>query len=162
MGHALLNFWQKNWPGQVMSPSYDVIRRPTTGRFFKEIVFSATGLATCCHWLEWGHYAWFRLANDQMWSWHCTMAFKRSPEVTELVWPHAYNSDYFGVFFLFLEVLRPNKCPICCMDIFVVPLYTIWCQSGPLTQFALRRFCRGGNSVLFWDTACHKYSIKKL
>ena len=22
---------------------------------------------TCCHWLEWGHYAWFRSEHDQMW-----------------------------------------------------------------------------------------------
>ena len=27
---------------------------------------------------------------------------------------------------------------------FIVPLYTIRCQSGPMTRFALRRFCRGG------------------
>ena len=27
------------------------------------------------------------------------------------------------------------------MDMFIVPLHTIRCQSGPLTQFALNRFC---------------------
>ena len=42
----------------------------------------------------------------------------------------------------FLVVLRPNAWLIFHIDMFIVPLYTIRCQSGPLTQFTLRRFWR--------------------
>ena len=32
---------KNNWPGQVRSPSYDVIRGTASDRFFKKVVFSA-------------------------------------------------------------------------------------------------------------------------
>ena len=38
-------FGIKNWPVQVRSRSYDVMRGTTSDRLFKEIVFSSTGLA---------------------------------------------------------------------------------------------------------------------
>ena len=52
------------------------------------------------------------------------------------------NSGQFGVFGGFLEVLRPNTWLFFHIDMFMMPVYTSQCQSGPSTQFALRRFCR--------------------
>ena len=42
---------------------------------------------------------------------------------------------------------------------FVVPLYTIRCQSGPLAQFALCDFADEGDAVPFRNAMRHKYSI---
>ena len=40
MGQAFRNLWQKNWPGQVRSRSYDVIRGITSGNLSNKVVFS--------------------------------------------------------------------------------------------------------------------------
>ena len=48
-------YGEKNWLGQVRSRSYDVIHRTTSDQFMTEIEKK-----TCCYWLEWRHYAWFR------------------------------------------------------------------------------------------------------
>ena len=41
-GILCVTFDKKYWPGQVRSPSYDVIRGTASDRFLKKIVFSVT------------------------------------------------------------------------------------------------------------------------
>ena len=82
------------------------------------------------------------------------------------------NSGYFGGFGGFHEVLRPNTWLIFYMDMFIVPLYTIRCQSGSLTQFALSRFFRWGwrrslpgcyaSQICHQETATTPYFVKKI
>ena len=157
MGHPLRNFWQKK-PGQVRSPSYGVIIGAASDRLFKNIVFSATGLATIAmvaspngsimfpfqsmYWLEWEHYEWIGQYMTKCDLWHCIMTFQRSSEVSDLGWPHAYQEWIIWWFWGFPEVLRPKTWLIVCMDMFIVPLYTLRCQSVPLSQFAPWRFCQ--------------------
>ena len=53
---------------------------------------------TCYHWLEWRHYAWFRLPDDYTSDlWHCILTFRRSSEVTDLGWPHALVVDIYTI-----------------------------------------------------------------
>ena len=66
MGHPMRNFWQKKkltGSGQATELWRHKLNnlRPT---FQRNRVFIH---GTWCHWLEWGHYAWFRSAHNQMW-----------------------------------------------------------------------------------------------
>ena len=68
---------------------------------------------------------------------------------------------------MFPEVLRPNTWLISCIDMFIVPFYTIRCQSGPLAQSNLRRFCLRFNCEIvipFFDIGalCNKNIAKIL
>ena len=64
------------------SPSYDVIRGTASHRLFKEIVFSAAGLAA----IDWNGDIMRGLGQHMTKCdlWHCIMTFQRSPEVTDL------------------------------------------------------------------------------
>ena len=131
MGIHCATFGQKFWPGQV-TEQWRHKGNSLHLTFQGNRVFSH---GTCCHRLEWGHYARFRSAHDHMW--HCKMTFQRSSEVNDIGWHHTYQSWLIWQFKGIPEVLRPNTWLFFGMDIFIVPLYTIRCQLGPLTQFAL-------------------------
>ena len=46
--------------------------------------------AACCHWLEWGHYAWFRSEHDHVWPVTLHFDLRRLFEVTDLDRPHIH------------------------------------------------------------------------
>ena len=123
-------FGQKNWPGQVRSRSYDVIRGTASDRCFQgNCVFSHV---PSCHWLEWRYYACFRSAYEQIWPLTLHLDI---PKVIRGHWPWlkpcipiVANLVVYRVF----EVLRPNTWLLFHIDMFIMPLYTIRCQSGPL------------------------------
>ena len=139
-GILCTTFGEKFWLGQFRPQSYDVIRGIASNRLFKEIVFSATEFAAN----DWNgdimHGFGQLMTTSELGHWILT--FQRSSEVTHLGWPHTYLISIVAnlAFLGFLEVLSPNTWLIFHIDMFIVPLYTIRCQSEPLTQFALRRF----------------------
>ena len=94
--------------------------------------------------------------------WHCLLTFQRLSKVTDLGWPHiciVANLAVLGC----LEVPIPHTWLFSHIDMFIVPLQTIRFQSGPLTQFTLRRFCRLGwrCSLPGCFAMCHTYSTNK-
>ena len=56
MGHPLRNFWQFFLTGSGQVTELWRHKRNSLRPTFQG-----------CHWLEWGHYAWFRSAHDHMW-----------------------------------------------------------------------------------------------
>ena len=74
-------------------------------------------LVTCCHWQEWGYFAWFRSADDHIWSLKlhfdlfCDLIFvcTGSPKVTHLGWPHTYLYLFFIYLFTYLFIYLLNK-----------------------------------------------------
>ena len=144
MGHPLCNFLRKkNWPGQVRSRSYNVIRRTTScdSIFHRNRVFSNV---TCCHWLEWRNYVWFRLEYDHIWP--LTLHL----DLSEVIWGHwPWPTPYLPivaklVVLGFLEVLRVNTWFILNIGPFLRPLYSLSCQPGTFAKFALGLFSRWG------------------
>ena len=98
---------------------------------------------TCCHWLEWRYYAWFRLADNQIRL--LTLHLDLSKAIRgHWPWLVPYITIVTNSFFFVLEVPKPNTWLIDYIDMFnfIVPLYLIQCQPGPFTQFALRQFWR--------------------
>ena len=97
---------------------------------------------TCCHWKE-GRY--LSMIQVRGWS-HLT--FGTESWLFKVIrgqwsWLTLLYSDYFGVFCVFFfGVSKPNTWPLSHIDMFIVPLHTVRCHSGMLTQFALRRFGR--------------------
>ena len=67
---------------------------------------------TCCYWLEWKHYAWFRSEHDRIWP--VTLHL----DLWKVIWGYWYwPAPYLRTYLLtvtklvvlgFLEVLRPN------------------------------------------------------
>ena len=88
---------------------------------------------TCCYWLEWRYYAWFRETDDYI---RPLVLHLDLSKVIRGHWP-CLTTCWFDVFLGFVELLRPNTRLIFHIDMFIVPLNTIWCQSGPLTKSAL-------------------------
>ena len=99
---------------------------------------------TWSHWQRWRYYAWFRLGDDHIWP--LTLHLDLSM-VIRGQWP--LLTPYFPIVINLTFFWRgwawgpeTEKWLIFYTDMFIVPLYIIRCQSGPLTEFALRRFCR--------------------
>ena len=88
MGYPLRNFSKENWPGQVRPRSYDVIRGTASDPNFNETFFSVTWLLA----IDSNKNIMWHL--DQKMStfnvWHCTLTFRRSPEINDLGWRHTY------------------------------------------------------------------------
>ena len=142
MGHPLRNFWHKKITG---SGQVTELRRHK--RYSLRATFQGNRIfshGTCCPWLEWGHYAWFRWAYDHMW----TLTLHN--DLAKVIWGHwSWLTPYIPKLanLAFLEVswgLETEYVANFYIDMFIVPLYTNRWQSGPLTQFALGRFCRWG------------------
>ena len=66
-------FSEKNWLGQVISQSYDVIRGAASNRFFKDIVFLATLLAAIDRNENIMHGLGQEMTTPDLW--HCILTF---------------------------------------------------------------------------------------
>ena len=87
--------------------------------------------------------ALFRSEDDQIWPLTLHLELSKAIRVQwHWLTLYIYLQCPIWRFSGFIEVLRPNTWLLFYIDMFLVPLYTIRCQSGSLTQFALRRFCR--------------------
>ena len=93
--------------------------------------------------------------------WHCILTFRRSSEVTDLGWSHAYPQQLIWRFRGFLEVLWPNTWLISYIDMFLVPLYTN-VNRGHWPSLPSGDFADEGDAVPFRDAVRHKYFINTL
>ena len=89
------------------------------------------------------------------------LTFWEPSEVTDLGSPILTNQWWLNCHFLrFLDILRLNMWQICNIEPFIRPLYHFQCQSGPLTQFALRQFFWWEWGSPLWCHVTNIYSIK--
>ena len=127
--------FEKKWPGQVRSPSYDVISGMTSDGFFTEVLVSAM-------WLTRMETLLRDLGNAMTTSglWHCIGTFW---QVIRCHWswspPYLPIVAKLAVLCLF-KILRPNMQLIFHIELFIRPLYRSRCQSKPSAQFTLCRF----------------------
>ena len=162
MGHPLRNsWWKKNWPGQVRSRIYDVIRGTASDRLFKEIVFSVTKLAA----IDWNGDFMHSLGQQMTTSdlWHRILTFHSFIRgnwlwLTPFI-PIVINLAVLGVSW------GPETEYVA---IFFAWIY-LWCLStlsyanqGHWPSLPSGDFADGGDAAPFRDTVRHKYSIKKL
>ena len=86
--------------------------------------------------------------------WHCILILQRSSEV-HWPWltpclPIVANMAVLGL----IEVLRPNTRLIFHIQMFIVPFYTIRCQTAPLNQLALEWFLEMIVTLFPSETLC--------
>ena len=89
---------------------------------------------------QWRHYARFRPEGDRIWPLNVHFDVPKAIRVTDPGQPKTYlqlvNGDLFG----FLTSWGTISVTIFYIELFIVPLDPFQCQSGPLTQFAIKRF----------------------
>ena len=151
----------KKWPDQVRSLSYDAISATACDHFFKEIIFSAMGLAA----IEWNGDIVHDLGQHTTKCdlWYCKMTFQRSSQVTDLDWPHTYQQWLIWLFFGFPGVLRPSTWLIFLHGhVYSASLHYPMPIKDSEPSLPSGDFADVGDAVPFRDTVRYKHSIKNL
>ena len=102
---------------------------------------------TCCRWLEWRHYAWFRSENVHIWSSTLHLDLSKVIRIRgHWPWPTPYYLWWLNWYFRdFLRSWGQICGSFFYIDLLLWSFYRFGCQSGLFTQFALGRFIRWGH-----------------
>ena len=95
---------------------------------------------TCCHWLKWRHYAWFR-SDDYIWPLTLHVDLEK---IIRGHWPWLIPYLLMGLFFGGGLRFWIRFFDSFFIDVFIGFLYRFRCQSHPLTQLAIGPFFRWG------------------
>ena len=111
---------------------------------------------TDLYWLEWtlAHGLGQNMTASDLC--YCLLTILMSFEITDLDWHRAFLQWQNLSVWSFLEVLKAKmRFVLFHIGMFVGNLDRFRCQSGPLTQFALRRFSSEADVVFFQNTIHH-------
>ena len=109
-------------------------KRSISDQFFIKIVILPAWIVV----INWKGHTMRDSGQNMIVSEHCISTSPRSVEATDLDLPHTYLKWQILRVMGFLEILRPNMWLIFHIDLGTLDHFR--CKSGPLTQFARRRF----------------------